>query len=59
MAPRSDDLLAAFDDDADDDAALDAYSVAVSRAAERLIPSIAGLRVSRQIGGRSAGDGSA
>ena len=60
LAPRPEDLVAPFDDDADDDAALDAYSVAVSRAAERLIPSIASLRVTRQVGGRSAsGAGSA
>ena len=42
-------------DDADDREALDAYSVAVSTAAERLIPSVASLRVSRQLGGWSAG----
>ena len=40
---------------ADDDEALDAYSVAVSTAAERLIPSVASLRVTRQVGGWSAG----
>ena len=44
-----------FDDDADDAAALDAYSVAVSTAAERLIPSVASLRVTRQVGGWTAG----
>jgi S1-C subfamily serine protease len=38
-----------------DDAALDAYSVAVSTAAERLIPSVASLRVTRQVGGWSGG----
>jgi S1-C subfamily serine protease len=38
-----------------DEAALDAYSVAVSTAAERLIPSVASLRVTRQVGGWSAG----
>jgi len=43
------------DDDADDGAALDAYSVAVSTAAERLIPSVASLRVTRQVGGWTAG----
>jgi S1-C subfamily serine protease len=42
------------DDDADD-LALDAYSVAVSTAAERLIPSVASLRVTRQVGGWTAG----
>ena len=41
--------------DAIDDEALDAYSVAVSTAAERLIPSVASLRVTRQVGGWSAG----
>ncbi len=43
------------DDDADDGEALDAYSVAVSTAAERLIPSVASLRVTRQVGGWTAG----
>jgi len=48
------------DDDADDREALDAYSVAVSTAAERLIPSVASLRVTRQLGGwTAAGAGSA
>src|SRR6478735_2759035 len=43
-----------------DEAALDAYSVAVSSAAERLIPSVASLRVTRQVGGWSgSGAGSA
>jgi S1-C subfamily serine protease len=42
-------------DDADDREALDAYSLAVSTAAERLIPSVASLRVSRQLGGWTAG----
>jgi len=52
--------VASFGDDPDDDTALDAYSVAVSTAAERLIPSVASLRVTRQVGGRSAsGAGSA
>lgn len=60
LAPRPDDPVVSFGDDPDDDAALDAYSVAVSTAAERLIPSVASLRVTRQIGGRSAsGAGSA
>jgi S1-C subfamily serine protease len=49
-----------FADDPDDDAALDAYSVAVSTAAERLIPSVASVRVTRQLGGwAAAGAGSA
>ena len=43
-------------DDPDDDALLDAYSVAVSTAAERLIPSVASLRVDRQVG-RWSGSG--
>jgi S1-C subfamily serine protease len=44
----------------DDREALDAYSVAVSTAAERLIPSVASLRVTRQLGGwTAAGAGSA
>jgi S1-C subfamily serine protease len=51
------------DDDAGDDGdreALDAYSLAVSTAAERLIPSVASLRVTRQLGGwTAAGAGSA
>ena len=48
------------DDDPDDSEALDAYSVAVSTAAERLIPSVASLRVTRQVGGwTAAGAGSA
>jgi S1-C subfamily serine protease len=60
LAPRPDDPLVSFADDADDDAALDAYSVAVSTAAERLIPSVASLRVTRQVGGWAAsGAGSA
>jgi S1-C subfamily serine protease len=47
-------------DHTDDQEALDAYSVAVSTAAERLIPSVASLRVTRQVGGwTAAGAGSA
>ena len=54
------DLRVLPDDDADDSEALDAYSAAVSSAAERLIPSVASLRVSRQMGGwTAAGSGSA
>ena len=49
---------AAVNADADDDAALDAYSLAVSTAAERLIPSVASLRVSSN-GGWGGGAGSA
>jgi len=41
--------------DVDDGDLLDAYSKAVSTAAERLIPSVASLRVTRQMGGWSAG----
>ena len=51
---------AAVDADPDDDDLLDAYSLAVSTAAERLIPSVASLRVRlerrlgrrRRVGGR-------
>jgi S1-C subfamily serine protease len=44
----------------DESAVLDAYSAAVSAVAERLIPSVASLRVSRSSGGLSAsGSGSA
>ena len=49
---------AAVNADTDDDAALDAYSLAVSTAAERLIPSVASLRV-RSNGGWGGGAGSA
>jgi S1-C subfamily serine protease len=60
LAPRPDDPVVSIGDDPDDDAALDAYSVAVSTAAERLIPSVASLRVTHQVGGRTAsGAGSA
>jgi S1-C subfamily serine protease len=53
-------LRLAADDEPDDREALDGYSVAVSTAAERLIPSVASLRVSRQVGGwTAAGSGSA
>src|SRR5258705_6149291 len=46
--------------DEDDVAVLDAYSAAVSSVAETLIPSVASLRVTRQIGGwPAAGAGSA
>jgi S1-C subfamily serine protease len=45
----------AAEPDVDDAEALDAYSVAVSTAAERLIPSVASLRVTRQMGNWSAG----
>ncbi len=49
---------AAVNADAEDDAVLDAYSLAVSTAAERLIPSVASLRV-RSNGGWGGGAGSA
>jgi S1-C subfamily serine protease len=49
---------AAVNADAEEDAALDAYSLAVSAAAERLIPSVASLRV-RSNGGWGGGAGSA
>ena len=46
--------------DEDDVAVLDAYSAAVSSVAETLIPSVASLRVTRQMGGwPAAGAGSA
>ena len=45
----------AVEPDVDDAETLDAYSVAVSAAAERLIPSVASLRVTRQMGKWSAG----
>ncbi|MEA2619785.1 MAG: hypothetical protein QOC97_558 [Chloroflexota bacterium] len=51
---RADGVVSSDVDDADD-LALDAYSVAVSTAAERLIPSVASLRVTRQVGGWTAG----
>src|SRR5436190_22521463 len=39
--------------------ALDAYSTAVSTAAQRLIPSVASLRIERRAGGWGGGAGSA
>jgi S1-C subfamily serine protease len=46
--------------DTDDSAILDAYSLAVSAVAETLIPSVASLRISRQVNGwAAAGSGSA
>jgi S1-C subfamily serine protease len=39
----------------DDSAVLDAYSMAVSAVADALIPSVASLRITRQMGGWSAG----
>jgi S1-C subfamily serine protease len=50
-------MAAAVDADPGDDEALDAYSLAVSTAAERLIPSVASLRV-RSSGGWGGGAGS-
>jgi S1-C subfamily serine protease len=41
--------------EADDSAVLDAYSAAVSAVAERLMPSVASLRVTRAMGGWTAG----
>jgi len=41
--------------DTDDSAVLDAYSAAVSAVAERLMPSVASLRVTRAMGGWTAG----
>src|SRR5918996_1557472 len=52
--------LAAPEPDEEDIAVLDAYSAAVSHVAETLIPSVASLRVQRQVGGwPAAGSGSA
>jgi S1-C subfamily serine protease len=55
LAPRPTSVPSSDEDDIDDGPALDAYSVAVSTAAERLIPSVASLRVTRQVGGWSGG----
>ena len=55
LAPRPQLVPTPADTDVDDGAALDAYSIAVSTAAERLIPSVASLRVTRQVGGWSGG----
>ena len=49
------DPAAAPEVDADDTALLDAYSMAVSGVAEALIPSVASLRITRNMGGWSAG----
>ena len=46
---------ASMPDDGADDELLDAYSVAVSTVAERLIPSVASLRVDAPVGGWSGG----
>ena len=60
LAPALRPVPSPSDADGGDDELLDAYSVAVSTAAERLIPSVASLRVTRQVGGWSAvGAGSA
>ena len=60
LAPALRSVPSPSDADGGDDELLDAYSVAVSTAAERLIPSVASLRVTRQVGGWSAvGAGSA
>src|SRR6266850_5139365 len=53
LTPKAD--PAAPEVDADDTALLDAYSMAVSAVAEALIPSVASLRVTRSMGGWSAG----
>jgi S1-C subfamily serine protease len=58
VAQRADIDPAAADVELDDDELLDAYSLAVSTAAERLIPSVASLRV-RSNGGWGGGAGSA
>jgi S1-C subfamily serine protease len=54
-APAVVSALAPEEPDEDDAAVLDAYSAAVSAVAETLSPSVASLRVSRQVGGWSAG----
>src|SRR2546423_14996595 len=53
--PSRADPEASPDVDADDTALLDAYSMAVSGVAEALIPSVASLRITRNMGGWSAG----
>jgi S1-C subfamily serine protease len=58
VAQRADIDPAVADVELDDDELLDAYSLAVSTAAERLIPSVASLRV-RSNGGWGGGAGSA
>jgi S1-C subfamily serine protease len=58
VAEREAIAAAAVNADPDDDELLDAYSLAVSTAAERLIPSVASLRV-RADGGWGGGAGSA
>jgi S1-C subfamily serine protease len=58
VAEREAVAAAAVNADPDDDELLDAYSLAVSTAAERLIPSVASLRV-RSNGGWGGGAGSA
>jgi S1-C subfamily serine protease len=59
MPPKADPAAApevtAPEVDADDTALLDAYSMAVSGVAEALIPSVASLRITRNMGGWSAG----
>jgi S1-C subfamily serine protease len=60
LAPGLEGIVEAGDGQVDDREALDAYSLAVSTAAERLIPSVASLRVTRQLGRwTAAGAGSA
>jgi len=61
LAPDGSQPLAAPEPDDDDVAVLDAYSAAVSSVAETLIPSVASLQVTRQMGGwgQAAGSGSA
>ena len=54
LPPRAD-PEASPEVDADDTALLDAYSMAVSGVAEALIPSVASLRITRNMGGWSAG----
>jgi S1-C subfamily serine protease len=54
-APAPDGAAATPTVDEDDSALLDAYSMAVSAVADALIPSVASLRVTRSMGGWSAG----
>jgi S1-C subfamily serine protease len=64
LPPAQHEPVTSGDDDAAElvaieDDALDAYSLAVSTAAGRLIPSVASLRVDRRTGGWGGGSGSA
>ena len=56
--PDAEPLAGPIEPDEDDVAILDAYSAAVSSVAETLIPSVASLRVTRQVGGWGPATGS-